>query len=315
MYIKSFLVNTNKNLLWRTFVVVSFCIKTNNEQIQNYLMDNIALINLSDIIFVKKCFSKYTNIIVHYVGTDTNLFYEYFADILTGCIINNFEYKIVHKLLEFNYFYFDDMDLSKIETNCTEILNSLSNTTAIDVSSYLPIEILDRENCVFESVCDYIKNHKSMVLDGFVRFRLFKYINILDSFVDFCVNQFILNREYTEFIDLLKLYINSKETKTKLVHLIYVNDESILLDENKNIISLSHSNLDTHYLSDISFSSNDYALNTLLSLLPEKIIIHLVSPENEFINTLRLIFDGKVVICSDCNICRTYKILSNSKIT
>lgn len=295
--------------------MVSFCIKTNNEQIQNYLMDNIALINLSDIIFVKKFFSKYTNIIVHYVGTDTNLFYEYFADILTGCIINNFEYKIVHKLLEFNYFYFDDMDLSKIETNCTEILNSLSNTTAIDVSSYLPIEILDRENCVFESVCDYIKNHKSMVLDGFVRFRLFQYINILDSFVDFCVNQFILNREYTEFIDLLKLYINSKETKTKLVHLIYVNDESILLDENKNIISLSHSNLDTHYLSDISFSSNDYALNTLLSLLPEKIIIHLVSPENEFINTLRLIFDGKVVICSDCNICRTYKILSNSKIT
>lgn len=295
--------------------MVSFCIKTNNEQIQNYLMDNIALINLSDIIFVKKCFSKYTNIIVHYVGTDTNLFYEYFANILTGCIINNFEYKIVHKLLEFNYFYFDDMDLSKIETNCTEILNSLSNTTAIDVSSYLPIEILDRENCVFESVCDYIKNHKSMVLDGFVTFRLFQYINILDSFVDFCVNQFILNREYTEFIDLLKLYINSKETKTKLVHLIYVNDESILLDENKNIISLSHSNLDTHYLSDISFSSNDYALNTLLSLLPEKIIIHLVSPENEFINTLRLIFDGKVVICSDCNICRTYKILSNSKIT
>ena len=315
MYIKSFLVNTNKNLLGRTFVVVSFCIKTNNEQIQNYLMDNIALINLSDIIFVKKFFSKYTNIIVHYVGTDTNLFYEYFANILTGCIINNFEYKIVHKLLEFNYFYFDDMDLSKIETNCTEILNSLSNTTAINVSSYLPIEILDRENCVFESVCDYIKNHKSMVLDGFVRFRLFQYINILDSFVDFCVNQFILNREYTEFIDLLKLYINSKETKTKLVHLIYVNDESILLDENKNIISLSHSNLDTHYLSDISFSSNDYALNTLLSLLPEKIIIHLVSPENEFINTLRLIFDGKVVICSDCNICRTYKILSNSKIT
>lgn len=295
--------------------MVSFCIKTNNEQIQNYLMDNIALINLSDIIFVKKFFSKYTNIIVHYVGTDTNLFYEYFANILTGCIINNFEYKIVHKLLEFNYFYFDDMDLSKIETNCTEILNSLSNTTAINVSSYLPIEILDRENCVFESVCDYIKNHKSMVLDGFVRFRLFQYINILDSFVDFCVNQFILNREYTEFIDLLKLYINSKETKTKLVHLIYVNDESILLDENKNIISLSHSNLDTHYLSDISFSSNDYALNTLLSLLPEKIIIHLVSPENEFINTLRLIFDGKVVICSDCNICRTYKILSNSKIT
>ncbi len=62
------------------------------------------------------------------------------------------------------------------------------------------------------------------------------------------------------------------------------------------------------YLSDISFSSNDYALNTLLTLLPEKIYIHLIdSNEDEFINTLNLIFDNRVCLCRDCNICKIYK--------
>ena len=65
------------------------------------------------------------------------------------------------------------------------------------------------------------------------------------------------------------------------------------------------------YLSDISFSSNDYALNTLLTLLPRKIEIHLIGYEDEFINTLKLIFGTKIFICTDCNICRTYKVLNN----
>ena len=66
------------------------------------------------------------------------------------------------------------------------------------------------------------------------------------------------------------------------------------------------------YLSDISFSSNDYALNSLLTLLPKKIYIHLIDNViDEFIHTLGLIFEDRAQICTDCNICRLYK---NSKI-
>ena len=65
-------------------------------------------------------------------------------------------------------------------------------------------------------------------------------------------------------------------------------------------------------MSDISFSSNDYALNTLLNLVPKKITIHLIDGYvDEFINTLKLIFQDKVQICEDCDICLLYK--TNSK--
>lgn len=287
--------------------MISICIKTNDKNIISYLMDQISIINLDNIFFVTKHFSKYNNVIVHYTGSNIPIFLDELTNVLTSCIIENFENKIIHSLLMLNYFYFDDIDINAIETNSNNLLKSkMSN-------KMLPLEVYDRYDVLWNDVLRYISYNKSLILEGFVRFRISDYIKILDSYVDFAVNEFILNREYCEFIELLKMYINSKEPCTDLIHLIYVNEESILLDDNKNIISLTHNNLDSHYLSDISFSSNDYALNSLLTLLPKRIIIHLVSNEDEFINTVKLIFGKSVSICTDCKICRTYKLLNNSK--
>ena len=106
----------------------------------------------------------------------------------------------------------------------------------------------------------------------------------------------------------MKLYISSQNSNIDVIHLIYSDENSILLDKNKNIIPFSEDLLKTKYLSDISFSKNDYILNTLLNLLPKKIYIHIIHNYiDEFINTLSLIFENRVVICKDCDICELYK--------
>ena len=111
-----------------------------------------------------------------------------------------------------------------------------------------------------------------------------------------------------EFISLLKLYINSQKNNSNIVHLIYNTSESILLDENKNIIMNSEEIFNAKYLSDISFSSNDYTLNSLLNLLPKKIYIHLIDNQiDQFINTLQLIFENRISICLNCEICNLYR--------
>ena len=117
-----------------------------------------------------------------------------------------------------------------------------------------------------------------------------------------------MEKEYLEFVSLLKLYINSEKSNCELIHIIYSNSNTILLDEDKHIIDVSQNLLDTKILSDISFSTNDYTLNTLLTLLPRKIYIHLIDNYiDEFINTLQAIFENRVHICTDCNICKLYK--------
>ena len=81
----------------------------------------------------------------------------------------------------------------------------------------------------------------------------------------------------------------------------------------QDIITIANNSFNAKYLSDITFSSNDFALNALLSLLPKKINVHLITKKDEFIDTLCLIFEEKVYMCTDCNICRTYKIINSAK--
>ena len=138
-----------------------------------------------------------------------------------------------------------------------------------------------------------------------VPFRLKDYLSFLDNIVNEAVNSFVIEKEYLEFISLLKLYINSQTCGCEMVHIIFSSSESILLDENKNLIVVTDDIFKAKYLSDISFSSNDYILNSLLTLLPRKIYIHLV-------DTLQLVFENKVSLCKDCNICNLYKVSHKS---
>lgn len=307
--------------------MISLCIKSNKNDIIDFLFSDIANIDLDNITFVKKQFSKYINLIVHYSGNNESEFYSALSNSIANCILCCYEEKIIHKLSMQNYFYFDNDDIVCIEKICNLLLSDakcvscesddkfFSAINHIDNPEFDSVlsEIANRKNILWCKVLKYISSHKSILLEGFITFRIKDYIDILDNAVDFSVSQFVINREYTEFIDLLKIYINSHQINCNLVHLVYVNNESLLLDEEKNIISLTKNNLDTKFLSDITFSSNDYALNSLLTLLPKKIIIHLINPEDDFINTIKSIFCDRVTICTNCNICKTYILLNNEQ--
>ena len=131
---------------------------------------------------------------------------------------------------------------------------------------------------------------------------------IMEDLLQEAVNQFVLDKEYIEFINLLKGYVDSKVPNNKVVNLVYVNSEAILLSSDGNLIELDL--FDSKYLSDITFCNNDYVLNTLVGILPSKIILHLVSAKDVFIKTVELIFGDKVSVCPGCELCTAYKMLN-----
>lgn len=277
----------------------SFCIKTNNREIIDYLLNKFDKIDFANISYIDRKFKIYMNFIVHYTGEELENFYKILCNIITETILEFYEINIIRRILSFNYFYFDEIERRKIGEICIE---SLKNN-----------KLKNRNKTIYSKVKKYIEKNKSMILDGFVTFRIKEYIEKIDELVDEGVNKYIIEKEYAEFISLLKMYVNSKDPETEEIHLIYTNGESILLDKNKDIITISNNNFNAKYLSDITFSSNDFALNALLSLLPKKINIHLITKKDEFIDTLCLIFENRVYMCTDCNICRTYKIINSAK--
>ncbi len=285
----------------------SFCIKTNHNSIITHLLKSLN--SIPDIIFVHKKFKIYNNIIIHYNEKNINSFVNAISHILTDCVILFYEPQLIRSLINFNYFYFNNNEKKYIAENCYDyILNFEENMYSEEENiSDFPI----REDIIFSAFTNYINSNKSVILDGFINFRLSDYIKILEEIIDYEVNQYVIEKEYVEFVDLLKIYIDSNESKKDFVHLIYTNGESILLDKNKSIISVTEHSLEAKYLSDITFSSNDYTLNTLLTLLPKTIELHIIGESDDFVHTLELIFRNRISICKNCHICRTYRILNN----
>lgn len=280
----------------------SFCIKTNNNAILEYLLDKLDYLELEEVKYSKNKFKIYSNIIVHYIGEKISFFDEKLSSIITDTILKFYKEKMIKKIINFDYFYFEEYEKKIIIQNCCEIIES---------SEYEQISM--EKEYIHEAVLQYVIENKSMILEGFVNFRIKEYIKYLDSIVDIAVNKYIIEKEYNEFISLLRMYINSKKSNIKNLHLIYGKSELTILDENKNIVPLCKEIYNAKFLSDIIFSENDYALNTLLTLLPQRIEIHLLDSEDEFIKTVKLIFEDRVYICRECNICRTYKMIKMTK--
>ena len=112
----------------------SICIKTNNKDFINYLLNELEIhefekynleknnlekfndLKFDDLknIFISKLkFSKYTNIIIHYKGKNVKKFLYFVSDIISSGIIKYYEQKILKHLLICNYFYFTEKDLIK----------------------------------------------------------------------------------------------------------------------------------------------------------------------------------------------------------
>lgn len=275
----------------------SICIKSNQPNILDYLLSEFRLIELSDVCFSCNEFKNYKNIIIHYTGDHDEEFLYQVSAILSCLVIDELEELILKKLLLQNYFYFSEEERKKILAIYYDLCSE-------DFTEHFD----PKYNYLLNQFYSFLTDNHSLILSGFINFRIKKYFTLLEEILEESVNTYLIEKEYLEFISLLKLYINSQNSQCDMVHLVYSNETSILLDEEKNIINLSDEIFKAKYLSDISFSSNDYALNSLLTLLPKSIYIHLIDHcVDEFIHTLGLVFENKIKLCTDCNICRLYQ--------
>lgn len=275
----------------------SICIKTNNENLLDYLLNELDYIEVKPVAISKNQFKNYKNVIIHYSGNDNKKFVHEVSCILSCLVIDELEESFLKMILLKNYFYFNSTEMKHILELCYEIFSD-------DFNTYFD----KKHNLLIDSFENYLITNKSIILTGFINFRIKNYMTILEDVVDEAVNSFVVEKEYLEFISLLKMYVNSQNSNCDVVHLIYNQNNSTLLDKDKNQINVSDDIFKAKYLSDISFSSNDYALNTLLTLVPKKIHIHLIDNcIDEFIHTISLIFENRVEICTDCSICKIYK--------
>ena len=146
----------------------SFCIKTNNNRIVDYLLNNFENVDLENLYVSKLKFKYYNNFIVHYKGKSLDSFYSTFSKILASTIIEFYEKNIIKHIINSNYFYFTDIEQKKI---FDIVIDYIYNNKLTE--SYI------RKDSIIISCIEYFSINKSAILDGFVNFRINDYIKII----------------------------------------------------------------------------------------------------------------------------------------
>ncbi len=227
------------------------------------------------------------------------------SELLADIILNNYEEKIMKKIIKSKYFYLNDKEKKHMK-NLAEQMLVEQDTGILQGGIYKAT----RKNLIMRSALDYLNLNSTIIIDGFVNFRLKGYINELEETIDNSFEVFVAEREYKEFIKLLKYFVDIQESKLDVIHIKPTIDKNyILLDSNKGYINNEYFDELKNEIVDEDINHDDILISTLITLAPKKLIIHDIERFNnkELIKTITSVFADRVIICSGCDLCDIIK--------
>ena len=241
-----------------------------------------------------------------YFETENDVFLlDQFVNLLAEYIIDRYEPQFIKRLLQEGY-----PTLSPVHQR--EVLHSAEH-----FADDPEIGRKARKQSILLSLYDYLREDSVMLLEGFVAFRLKDYEAILETLTERLVEECITQKEYEDFIGLLKYFVNMQENRPHLVHLVIIADGSyaLLSETGENITQRCLA--DFIDVEDLSCRANfdDLLISMLITLAPENIALHNCEHfrNKELLQTIKRVFDGHLIYCAGCELC-TVKSTKSTKV-
>jgi putative sporulation protein YtxC len=229
--------------------------------------------------------------------------YSLAGSAIAGYVLDQLEAGIIRDLIVREFHYEDPNDIVLIEGYCKQFLFYEGESL---ISSD---EIKNRRLAkIGTAIADYLREHTLLVLDGFLRFRLQEYIDEMREVVEYAVDEFMMDRQYQEFISLLKYFVYIQEAKIPAAHLVHKGGhEFAILNEQWEPIDTS--SLDSSFsfeILDKDINLEDMIVSTLITVSPQTIYIHTREPNLPVIHTITQIFEDRSTVCSYCRRCHLF---------
>ena len=230
-----------------------------------------------------------------------NIFKHYMSNAFSDIIVYDMESKLIQKILADHYYYFTPQEKQSILKHVDGILDS----EEIRYHEGITYKI-SRKAKILHQIMDFLKENQTIHIDGFVKFRLKNYFYELEEGIDKAVEEFMMEKEYDEFIRLLRYFVDIQEAK--------IDTANVLISEDGKYVLYDHVNrmINSEYLEDLAtemadkdISYDDLLISSLITLAPKKIVMHFAGKvkNKEIIETIKNVFSSRVCICSGCQLC------------
>ncbi|NLK97217.1 MAG: hypothetical protein GX272_03945 [Epulopiscium sp.] len=224
----------------------------------------------------------------------------YASSALTNLILDCIRFEIVKEILEVKYLKYSSLERLKIlEMVRTFFYEKENNEDARALNYSYRKEIMD---CLM----DFFEDSNEFLLEGFILFRLKEYRERLEMVVSHIVSEYETQKEYKEFLRLLKYFVDVQEMKEEIIHIVGIKEGRFkIYDKDKNDITERCKEEFKQDFSDKEINYDDLLVSALITIAPRQIIIHHYEAiqNKPLIETISSIFQGKVTLCPKCEFC------------
>ncbi|AKN34208.1 sporulation protein [Clostridium carboxidivorans P7] len=235
----------------------------------------------------------------------SNMFNVNIANMLYEIVIDEFYKKDMEMFLCDTYFFLRHDEIKEIRENSIKVLKG--KESIIDENS---IYYMNKRNTIIDKIVECIVENKEININGFITFRMKELREDLEEIVDKVVERYMTEKEYNEFIKLLKYFVEIQESKIEEINIIIKSDGKYLIQDKEGNDIEKKLFAD---LGDLKYKENtnmdDMIISMLITNSPGKIIIH--CGDNcrnlDLIDTIKKVFTNRVQMCDTCKICEKIK--------
>ena len=181
--------------------------------------------------------------------------------LLADIIVENLQVRHMVQLLKHEYDFLSEKEQCDILVN---VLKSLWYGMAGEKN-----DVALCKNEVRRRLYDVILDNEtsSIMLEGFMRFRMKDYLAVWEKELAHTVEQYIRKKEYVEFVEILRLFVNVRIPRVRKVHVCVGGDgDYILFDEKMCLLKCK--------FIGASIDKDDALLSTLVNIAPLCIVVH-----------------------------------------
>ena len=234
----------------------------------------------------------------------------YVSNILYRIVIDNYRAKEMYEFLIDNYFFLKQNEILEVEDEIVRELKCEEKTKNED-----SIYCLNRINSMIEKIRECISEKQELNIEGFIIFRMRKLRDDIEKIIDKIVERYMVEREYKEFVKLLKYFVEIQECKIEKIN--------IIIEENNNYIVRNGEGKDLYYeflreltleQGSLDLNMEDILISGLITSAPKNITIY--GKENctnkEFLDTIENVFGDRVFFGKHDSDYKTKKIITKN---
>ncbi len=224
-------------------------------------------------------------------STKDDFFIESLSKFVQEMINRFYSDEMVSKKLDEKLGIIDEIKRAEIMEDVKEVLNSQTL-------------FLKEKQSIQREISDYFIEYNTLIIQGYLKFRSKNLNNLVEKAIELVLGEFKLQVEYNEFIDMIKLLIETQTSEIDLINIVCRDKRYSILDSNFNEIDNAHLNLFLDDIYDGQVGDGDILLSIIIALNPKNTVMHIKDKEkDDLIFILEEIFQDRIKICKGCKIC------------